>query len=128
MKICITVNCPAILREFLVSRNGGSDVLKVDYNDVFARKFINLLEPKPVDCNYFKPAENHVKVEISHYQIGNIRYSSEYRNYLSEESQNSIVYEWNNSFKEIFHNYVLAYCRGMKFKIPCQKKAIMAFL
>jgi hypothetical protein len=125
MKINVSVNTPPILTEFLISRNNGSNVIKVDYNDVFARKILHLLESPPVSS--CKKEEGKINIEISYFQVGNVRYSSENKNYLSEENQGSIVYDWNNTFKEIFHNYVLAYCQGMKFKIPCQRKAIMSF-
>jgi len=125
--LLVNVKTPPILREFLISRNNGSDILKVDCNDVFARKILCLLEPTPFDCKIQTSNESDIKVEISFFKCGNTMVWPEHKSYLSEQSQNSLVYDWNKTFKEIFFNYVIAFCKGMNFKIPCQKKAIMSF-
>ena len=128
MKICVSVKCPANLREFLIARNKGSDVLKVNYTDAFVRRIIPYLESTPEDI-VIPPVvnEDHIMVEISYFKQDGVMQSSEFKNYLSEENQKAIVSEWEDTYKEIFHNYVAGFCKGMNYKIPCQKRAIISF-
>ena len=128
MNVLIGVRTPAILREFLLSRNKGSNVLVMDQNDVFARKIIPMLTSPPKDYVPKRDCDDEmIYVKIKFFELNGVNNSAEYKNYLSEESQRSIVYEWNNTFKEIFHNYVLAYCQGMNFRRRCQMLGINSF-
>ena len=126
MSMVITIRTSAAIREFLVGRN-GSEIIKLDSNDVMFRKIKALLKSPPSDYIPSNHNEVAVKVELSQFRFGKAVYNSESFNYLSDKDQKAISDDWEDMFYDIFHHYVLAFCKGMKFKVPCQKLAIEDF-
>lgn len=125
--LIVTVATPPTLREFLISRNGGNDTIKLKSDDVFVSKIIHMLKSPPKDYTPKHQYDSVIRIKVPSFRICNSVHNGLVRFYLSTRDQQIIVDEWNSTFKEIFHNYVLAYCRGMNFKVPCQKMAILSF-
>lgn len=125
--LIVTVNTPPSLREFMIARNGGSDMIKLKSDDIFTSKIINLLKSPPKDYQPHRTNNGVISIKVPSFRICNSVHNGLVRFYLSSRDQQIIVDEWNSTFKEIFHNYVMAFCVGMNFKVPCQKMAILSF-
>jgi hypothetical protein len=105
-----------------------SDTITLSSNSCFYQKVIAALQVKPADyktCKFkkfgviklFFPYDT--RFGGKHIYIG--------AKEISDRNQELISRELYYLFKDIFHNYVLAYCRALKNVPGCQKKGILDF-
>lgn len=122
----VDVKVTPILKEFIQSVF-KSDTIRVGKNDLMCQKIKYLLKLPPKD---YKPERNmseRIKIELINFEICRTHYRIECRNFLDTRGQKIIFDELNKSFKEVFHNYVLAYVRGNSGRPGSQKKGIEDF-
>lgn len=122
----VDVKVTPILKEFIQSIF-KSDTIRVSKNDLMSQKIKYLLQLPPKD---YKPSMNlcdTIKIELINFEICRTHYRIECRNHLDTRGQKIIFDELNKTFKDVFHNYVLAYVRGTQLKAGSQKKGIEDF-
>ncbi len=96
--------------EFYVCTNNNSNIIELTKADYIRNLLKNLLSEPPSD---FKPiADNSNVLRFRLTRFNNDLPDIRKCNYLSLEAQKLIQRELEKLFKSIFHNYVLAYCRG----------------
>ncbi|HUW07831.1 MAG TPA: hypothetical protein VMW01_16415 [Williamwhitmania sp.] len=118
MGFTISVAVKPVLKEFIECVHGSSTiVLKED--DLLSQKVKYILQRMPSD---FIPV-NHdpcsIKIEIGDVFMFKTRSGGclfhadpQYRSFLNARLQHILAKELNKGFKEIMHNYVLAYARA----------------
>jgi hypothetical protein len=127
-RVPLKIKVHPVVREFLVSLT-GSDVIDPIQNSTFYHriKFILQLNPKNYNQTYLNRRfknESTITILVGWFQMCDKRIDPLSRNYLDDARQYLISKELYQSFKNIFHNYMLAYMRGGGVS---QKKGIEDF-
>jgi hypothetical protein len=122
----VDVSVTPILKEFYISTY-GSDTIPVTQKDIISVKIKYLLEIPPVNYKPKREFSETLKIQLLNFRIGKKHISKDSSNYLSVQAQRILFDELNRGFKDIFHNYVLAYVRGNNYKDGSQKKGILDF-
>lgn len=105
-----------------------SDTIILSANTTFYQKIIATLDLKPARYDRFKMKEFKILriVLPAGTDFGNKRINT-FNKGISDRHQELISRELYYLFKDIFHNYVLAYCRALKNTNGCQKDGIYDF-
>ncbi len=133
MKTPLKIKVHPVIYEFYYSRY-HTDVIEISPNDNFSEriKTILQLQPKRYDKNYkLYPLSSDKYLTLllpKKFSLGrDKRIYTVSRNYLDVRRQHLLSRELQKFFKEIFHKYVLAYCRARNNERGSQKTAIEDF-
>lgn len=116
MKIPLSIRVHPIVKEFYVATT-GSDTITPKSNSNLYRRILFILQLRPKDYNQtyinrrFKEQDS-LTIFIGRFCSSPQKIDPLYRNYLDDYRQALISKELYESFKCVFHNYVLAYLRG----------------
>jgi len=131
-KFSLKLNVHPVVYEFFTFRF-HTDVIEISPNDTFSIRVKTILQLQPKTYEAGSP-----KIPLQYYKtltlllprafdVAGKRIATEYRNNLDNRRQFLLSRELHRLFKDIFHKYVLAYCRGKKLAPGCQKEAIEDF-
>lgn len=133
----VRVKVTSMVQQFVIALY-GSTTIKCEHNDLMTQKIKHIVSllPKGYKLPQETEAAHYIDIEVKNVNFGQCKangYKKIYRQ--TAEANTFIVYalqrelsvELKKLFKSMFHNYVLAFCRGRKFEIGCQKDAILDF-
>lgn len=105
-----------------------TDTICLTANTTFYQKIISALEVSPSRYEKYKMKDFKIlKIMLpAGTDFGNKRINTLNKG-VSDRHQEIISRELYYLFKDIFHNYVLAYCRALENQPGCQKKGILDF-
>lgn len=105
-----------------------TDTICLSANTTFYQKIISSLEVAPSRYERYKMKDFKIlRIQLpAGTDFGNKRIYTKNKG-ISDRNQELISRELYYLFKDIFHNYVLGYCRGRKNDNGCQKMAILDF-
>lgn len=118
MVFTVSVSVSPILKEFIECVHKGA-VIKLKPDDLMCQKIKYILQLMPADFSPVNTDPNAIKIEVTNFQLFQRRggrslfhVDAEHRSFLNDRLQHILAKELNKGFKEIFHNYVLAFARA----------------
>lgn len=118
MGFTVSVSVNPTLKEFIVNVYGGNTI-QIKKEDLLSQKIKYIMQLMPSDFSPVNTDPNAIKIEVTDaYIFKTSKYGTlfhadtQYRSFLNERLQHILAKELNKGFKEIFHNYVLAFARA----------------
>lgn len=114
-KIQVQIYVHPSVREFFIGRY-GSEVIEIKKNDAIFDRIKYVLSLKTKDMQLKRPSEKAaITLLLPKYEFKicqEKRVNTNTHSFISERHQSILKCEFQKLFKEIFHNYVLGYCRN----------------